>query len=208
MAGRGDSTRTRAGWGTTCLARAALLVSASLVTLPLGSQPAAASSCGGVAVVVDPPRADTSVSCVDPDSDSAADLFEKAGRELTRVQRFPGAVCRVDGVPAGQPCVAMPPADAYWGFFVSDGDTWEYSSLGVDAVTPEPGQSIALVWQDTAEHQEPDVAPSAAGRGPQAPAEGASTAESEPVVSVQTLVAASLVVVLGGAAVVVARRRR
>ena len=49
---------------------------------------------------------------------TAAAQFAAAGFALTRVQRQPGFVCRVEGKPAEDPCVNTPPTDAYWGAVV------------------------------------------------------------------------------------------
>lgn len=206
MAGRRSRAHTGAARTSAVLARAVLLLCVPLV---VPGAAAAAAPCTGVTVVVDPPRVEPSVSCVSaPTGASAAEVFEESGRELTRVQRFPAAVCRVDGVPSGQPCVAMPPADAYWGFFVSEGGEWRYSDLGVDAVTPEAGQAIALTWQDTAERDVPAVAPAAVADTDEDAADGTARTQPDQGVTTPTLVAASLVVALGVAALLVARRRR
>ena len=118
------------------------------------------SGCSGVLVAVAPPTGAPATECVTNDGDlTAAELFTAAGHRLTRVQRFPGAVCRVDGVPAEDPCVAMPPADAYWGLFSTDDGQWRFATLGVDALRPSPGGAVALAWQDGAEVTAPPVDP-------------------------------------------------
>lgn len=126
-----------------------LLVAAAAA--PTAAYGAPEASCGGgVLVVVAASGAEEQADCVaQPGDRTAAELMEAAGYELTRVQRFPGAVCRVDGEPADQACVAMPPADAYWGFFHAEDGEWAYSALGVDALSPGPGEAVALAWQDT-----------------------------------------------------------
>lgn len=127
----------------------ALLVAAAAASAPAYGAPE--SSCGdGVLVVVAAPGGEEQADCVaQPGDRTAAELIEAAGYELTRAQRFPGAVCRVDGEPADQACVAMPPADAYWGLFLAEDGEWVYSALGVDALSPAPGEAVALAWQDT-----------------------------------------------------------
>ena len=75
-----------------------------------------------------------------------------AGHSLTYVQRFPGFVCHIDGLPADDPCVNTPPADAYWGLWWSDGKTgeWTYSSLGAGSLAVPAGGYVAMVWDGSA----------------------------------------------------------
>jgi hypothetical protein len=92
-------------------------------------------------------------SCVaDGGGRAAARLLKDAGYALDYVQRFPGFVCRIDGVPADDPCVNTPPADAYWGLWWSDGTTgkWTYSSLGAASLTVPAGGYVAMVWDGSA----------------------------------------------------------
>jgi hypothetical protein len=129
------------------------------------SSPASAAPCpgsSGVTVVVESNRlgADSSQSCVTDGSGRSADrLLEEAGHSLTYVQRFPGFVCQIDGLPADDPCVNTPPADAYWGLWWSDGKTgkWTYSSLGAGSLSIPAGGYVAMVWDGSAG----DVRPSA-----------------------------------------------
>ena len=98
---------------------AAVLAVATTVLPGLSVAPAEAVACsdaGGVTVVVDPGSlpGSRSQTCVGG-SGKAAGLFGSAGHTLTRVQRFPGAVCKVDGEPDDSGCVNMPPTNAYWG---------------------------------------------------------------------------------------------
>jgi hypothetical protein len=129
---------------------AVALLAPAIATFP--AERVAAVGCEGALVVVVHPHGGKQSDCVsDPAGRTAAQLFEDAGHRLTRVQRFPGAVCRVDGVPSDQGCVAMPPVDAYWGFFETVEGSWVYATVGVDSVTPESGDGVALVWQDSAD---------------------------------------------------------
>lgn len=82
---------------------------------------------------------------------SADRLFPAAGYPLTFVQRFPGFVCRVSGLPADDPCVNTPPAEAYWGLWWADGESgeWKYSSVGVGSLTIPAGGYVALSWNGT-----------------------------------------------------------
>lgn len=144
-------------------AAATVLVAAAGTVLPLS--PAVAETCSsdtGVSVVVDATGLGgaISTSCVpDGGGDSAASLFE-VHHDLTRAARFPGAVCRVDGAPADAECQNMPPADAYWGLFWSDGSGgWVYSSEGVDSLDVPDGGSVAFAWQDGGDQDAPGVAP-------------------------------------------------
>jgi hypothetical protein len=90
---------------------------------------------------------------------SAGQVFEDVGAHLTRVQRYPGAVCRVENRPANAGCVDMPPADAYWGLFWSRGSGWTYSSEGVDNLTVPNGGTVAFAWQTSSSARQPSVAP-------------------------------------------------
>jgi hypothetical protein len=140
---------------------AALLVGA---VVPVGlASPAHAAACtgDGVTVVVDPGSLGGQIAetCVaGGGGEKAAQLFS-VSHSLTRVQRFPGAVCKVDGLPGSAGCVAMPPANAYWGLFWSDGSGgWTFSSTGVDALTIPNGGAVAFRWQSSTTKQNPGVA--------------------------------------------------
>ena len=104
---------------------AAVLAAAAYAAAPVPPASAAACSTGhGVTVVVDFHELGGGVQtgCVaDGAGDTAAELFPAAGFSLSYVQRQPGFVCRVEGVPAEDPCVNTPPADAYWALYWSDG---------------------------------------------------------------------------------------
>lgn len=138
---------------------AAATAAAAAVLLPAPSATAAACSGDtGVTVVVDGSGTYGGVasSCVsDGGGDTAADLFE-VSHDLTRVQNFPGAVCKVDGLPGNANCTRMPPSDAYWGLFWSDGSgSWTYSSEGVDSLDVPDGGGVAFVWQDGGDQDYP-----------------------------------------------------
>ncbi len=145
------------------LAAAALLAAAAGTVL--SASPATAETCAadsGVSVVVDATSLGGNIvsSCVpDGGGDTAASLFE-VHHDLTRANRFPGAVCRVDGAPADAECQNMPPGDAYWGLFWSDGSGgWVYSSEGVDSLNVPDGGSVAFAWQDGGDLEAPGVGP-------------------------------------------------
>ncbi len=129
--------------------------------------PAAAAPCSGtsgVTVVVEYGAlgGGSSVGCAaDGGGKSASRLLEDTGHALTYVQRFPGFVCRIDGLPADDPCVNTPPADAYWGLWWSDGrtGTWSYSSLGAASLTVPAGGYVAMVWDGSTGTVRPQADP-------------------------------------------------
>ncbi len=133
------------------LVAAAVLTAAAGLAVPLPAQAAACPTTTGVTVVVDFGGVGGGIetTCVPGGGgDSAASLFE-VHHNLTRVSRFPGAICKVDGLPGDAGCQAMPPADAYWGLFWSDdGSGWSYSSEGVDSLNIPDGGSVAFAWQN------------------------------------------------------------
>ena len=137
--------------------------------------PASAAACGagtGVTVVVN-----SSVRCDPSAGGSAASNFNDAGHSLTRTRKFPGFVCRVDGVPASDPCVTASPANAYWGLFWADGKGggWVYSDLGVDSLTVPAGGWVAWVFQSTNSTVYPGITPyTAPAAKPKAPTGGGS----------------------------------
>lgn len=154
---------------------ATLLLGATVVGGPAGTQAdsveaagassrAACSGTSGVTVGVDFHElgGGVQVRC-EPGGgdDTAAKLFPAAGFDLTYVQRFPGMVCRVSGVPADDPCVDAPPADAYWGLWWSDGTSgkWVYSSLGVASLTIPAGGYVAFSWNDSKDKSLPGFDP-------------------------------------------------
>jgi hypothetical protein len=153
------------------VAVAAVLVTAAAVPLVAGATatPTAAATCadsGGVSVVVDFKTFGSGVQSVcdaDGGGQSAWNLFEGNGFDLETVQRTPGFVCRVQGLPLPEddPCVNTPPANAYWNLWWSDGKTgkWTYSSVGAASLTIPAGGSVALAWDDVDGQSTPGVAP-------------------------------------------------
>lgn len=134
---------------------AAVLAAATVLGLP--TAPATAAACqdrGGVTVVVDfhqlGGRGLHQVCDADGGGKTAATLFAENDFPLTSVQRFPGAVCRVSGLPADEPCDDMPPPNRYWALFWADGSSsgWTYSSLGATALKVPAGGSVAFSWSD------------------------------------------------------------
>jgi len=129
--------------------RWAALAGAGLLALAvplLGQTPsasaAACSTSSGVSVVVG-----ASVGCAPGHPSSALAALQAAGHSVTMVARFPGAVCRIDGTPAADPCVVMPPSSAYWSFWTATrGGTWRYASSAVAAYHPAPGTVVGFAF--------------------------------------------------------------
>jgi hypothetical protein len=98
------------------------------------------------------------------------------------VQRQPGFVCRVSGLPEQDPCVNTPPADAYWSLWWSDGtsDSWTYAATGVDGLEIPDGGSVALVWDGRQGDVAPVTPPGAPASGAHASRTDASSAPREP----------------------------
>jgi len=146
------------------LAAGILVVSAASLAVPLPAQAATCSSAHGVSVVVDFHQLGGGVqSFCDAGGagEYAAQQLADAGHTLTRVQREPGFVCRVDGAPSSDPCVNTPPSDAYWSLWWSDGKSgsWKYSSAGVDSLKVPAGGYVALSWQGQSSQAKPRVTP-------------------------------------------------
>ncbi|GCD92315.1 hypothetical protein [Nocardioides sp. LS1] len=148
---------------------AAVLVTAATGVIPAApAQAAACSTASGVTVVVDFHELGGGVQQVcdaGGAGDDAATQFEDSGFALTRVQRQPGFVCRVNNAPSSdqESCVNTPPADAYWGLWWSDGTsgTWTYASQGVDSLTVPEGGYVALSWNGSSTKSPPGAAPTA-----------------------------------------------
>jgi len=140
----------------------------------LGAAPGVAATCtdaGGVSVVVDFRElgGGLSTSCdTAGGTRSAATLFTDHGFALTYVQRQPGFVCRISGVPAADPCVNTPPSSAYWGLYWSNGTSgsWAYSALGAGSLTVPAGGSVAFAWQGQTEGAPSVAAPAYGGGSP------------------------------------------
>lgn len=166
--------------GARTAARVAVaLALAAAVLLP--GLPARAAGCAGVTAVVDFGALGGGVQekCVaDGAGRPAWDVFDDAGFTLTEVQQYPGAVCRVLGKPANDPCYRMPPANAYWGLFWSDGGGWVYSTKGARSLTVPAGGSVGLAWQNSTARRAPGASPATSSPSPtptKAPTKKAST---------------------------------
>lgn len=146
---------------------AAIALCAAAVSVPVGAAPASAATCvagSGVSVVVDYNSLGGGVvtSCVaDGGGDTASTLFAAAGHTITYAQRQPGFVCRVDDVPADDPCVNASPADRFWSLWWSDGDSgsWTYSSQGVTSLKVPEGGSVAFSFDDVDGEARPSATP-------------------------------------------------
>ncbi|NYD58220.1 hypothetical protein BKA08_002458 [Nocardioides marinisabuli] len=137
---------------------------AGLVAAPPTASAATCSDAGGVSVVVDFKGlgGGQQTGCVTGEGgSSAAAIFSAAGVSLTRARRQQGFVCRVQDVPADDPCVNASPADAYWSLWWSDGSSgsWSYSSLGVDQLEIPEGGSVGFAWDDQSGQVQPGTAP-------------------------------------------------
>jgi len=156
------------------LAAAILGIAAAGVVVQPPAQAATCRSAAGVSVVVDFHELGGGVQtfCDAGGAGKYAQAqFVDAGHQLTYVQRQPGFVCRVDGTPAGDPCVNTPPADAYWSLWWSDGKsgTWTYSSTGVASLKVPAGGYVALSWQQGSAKATPGVAPTTHASSPTTP---------------------------------------
>lgn len=140
------------------------LLVAALLVLPLGAlaAPAGAAACSGtsgVTVVVQFPDGDIVVRCAPGDPSSGFDALARAGFDFTRVEKFPGALCRIDGVPDASidPCQNMPPANAFWKYsYAEPGGTWIASNQGAGSRNPKPGTVEGWRYGDGAA---PGIAP-------------------------------------------------
>lgn len=138
---------------------------------------AATCSGAGVSVVVDFKGlgGGQQTGCVTgKGGSSAATILGAAGVELTRARNQPGFVCRVQQVPASDPCVNASPSDAYWALWWSDGSSgsWSYASLGVDQLEIPEGGSVGFAWDDQSGQVKPGTAPPKAPAASPSPSQG------------------------------------
>jgi hypothetical protein len=152
-------------------ARTGLVAAASLVALlpsvlagavrpaNAAAPESACDDATGVTVVVD--FADlgggVEVRCAGWPVASGLDALDKAGFDVDLVLTQPGFVCRIDGVPADDPCQVTPPADAYWAYYEADrGGDWHYSIRGPASTHPEEGSVEGWAFGDS---RQPGVPP-------------------------------------------------
>ncbi len=151
-------------------------------------------------------------TCVeDGGGKTASEVFKTAGFELTPVGAFPGAACQVDGKPEGVACAKMPPANAYWGLYISTNGKWGYAPKGANELKLADGDYVAFAWQSTNASVPPAVAPtpSPASAAP-ATSENDTTSSSDgdgDGGGIPWWIPAGVVVVLAGAGGAVALRR-
>ncbi|WP_238998447.1 hypothetical protein [Nocardioides limicola] len=184
--------------------RAATLVGVVVGTLfPVAASTAVPVSvtvprCAGISVVVDatPLAGERVVRCVESTEPLLAGAaFTEAGFSLERVRRLPGAVCRIDGLPADLACVNMPPADGYWKLYWAPADAdWSYASLGVDSLEIPVGGAVGFSWPGA----EPSLATST----------GEDAEEGDDGGVPDAVVWAGIAVVLGALALLIQLRRR
>lgn len=174
MLGRTRGRRGAAPW-LSALVTAGLLVGAGHAAAPAAAAVSVSGSpcpgTTGVTVVVDftelggPVR----VACASGNPSSGLDALARAGFAVAQSQDFPGAVCRIDGLPGvdQQDCVGMPPANAYWSYWTaSRGGSWTYSAVG--AKDSHPVQGTVQGWAFGNAHP-PSVPPPAAPQPTSAP---------------------------------------
>ena len=128
----------------------------------MAAAPASAAACSGtsgVTVVVDT-GSSISTTCASGDPSTALKALTAVGYSVTYPQQYPGSVvCRINGYPESDPCVRMPPGDAYWAFFhAKRGGSWVYSSSGVATYNPAPGTVVGFRFGSG---QQPRIAPPA-----------------------------------------------
>ena len=165
------------------LAGAAAAAGLALAGLVAAAWPASAAACSGstgVTVVVDT-GGSTSTKCASGDPSSALSALKAAGFSVTYPQQYPGSVvCRINGYPSSDPCVRMPPGDAYWAFFhAKRGGSWVYSSSGVATYDPAPGSVVGFRFGSG---QQPGIAPPSATRT-STPTPTKTTAKPKPTTS-------------------------
>ncbi|MEZ0578710.1 hypothetical protein [Nocardioides sp. MH1] len=150
------------------LAAVAAVLAAAVTGVVATPAPAEATACSGttgITVVVDFNELGGGITAgCDPDGagESATQVFEHAGYELTYVQSDPGFVCRVSGKPADNPCVRTPPTTAYWSLWWSDGESgrWTYATSGANGLEVPEGGYLGFSWhQGDGRAQAPDAVP-------------------------------------------------
>jgi hypothetical protein len=154
-----------------------LAVTAALALGAPGPTPAAARPAGVVGTAAAPSGACTDPSGVTVVVDFGAfgggvevrcagwpvadgyDALRRAGFAITDTTRFPGLLCKIDGLPADQACVNAPPPDAHWGYsHAVRGGSWTYSSQGARSRTVEAGDVEGWAFGKAAR---PSIAPPA-----------------------------------------------
>lgn len=167
--------------GLTALVGGLVLLAGPTVPAASAGTSSVASACGslssGVTVVIDT-GSSISTRCAGGDPASAMSALQTVASVVTP-QRYPGSVvCRIDGYPASDPCIQMPPASAYWSFFTARrGGSWSYSSTGAAGYNPAAGTVIGFAFGAGAR---PRMAPPAA---PVVPVKPKATTSARPKAS-------------------------
>ena len=150
------------------LAVAVLVAAAVGLGVSGSAQAATCSSAKGVSVVVDFHELGGGVQTACDAGGvgrTAYAQLKDVGHRLEHVQRTPGFVCRIDGLPspADDPCVNTPPADAYWSLWWSDGKSgkWTYASQAASSLKVPAGGYVGMSWQGSGAKSPPGAPPSA-----------------------------------------------
>lgn len=163
-----------------------------LSALPLAGSPSPASAQSwtsgpcedpdGITVVVDFAafRDEVVVRCAPAPVESGYDALTKVGLEYTPTQRFPGFLCRIEGLPADDPCANTPPPDAYWGYWRAErGGGWTYSQHGPATTNPPPGPVEGWAFS-TGDDTPPREAPPPPARPEPSPTHSSPTPDATP----------------------------
>lgn len=148
----------------------AALAAVTGLTSAQAAEPPGCEGPGQVTVVVDPQElggepTERCVDLADVEGEVALDVLEAAGHEVEGSAEFGDAVvCRVDGAPApeAESCRSMPSADAYWTFWLADGEAWIFAQQGVDSQPVAGGDVLAMSFQQGTDEAPPRVDPAAA----------------------------------------------
>lgn len=144
--GRARDGRARDGRVHVAAPSVALTLLVAALALPARADDAVSGACDGVLVVVDPGGTEPTVRCAAGDPSDGFAALELAGHTVEVLARQPAFVCRIDGRPADDPCVAFPPVDAYWGAWVGTVDGWTYASVGARDADPAPGDVVGWAF--------------------------------------------------------------
>ena len=102
----------------------------------------ACPTAAGVTVVVDFQDLGGGVwlRCTEGSADSGFQALERAGIPYRTAVRSPGFLCRINELPAGDPCINPSPTAAYWSYWVAPrGGSWCYSNIGAASRNPPEG---------------------------------------------------------------------
>jgi hypothetical protein len=78
---------------------------------------------------------------------SGPDFLTEAGYTIIGTHKYPTQIiCRLNGLPASDPCITMPPAHAYWAILIEQNNKWSWAQTGIDQVLLKPGEGIGLVY--------------------------------------------------------------